>query len=282
MNRYLRTASATLCIFAFSLATSFDSLAVTRADCERTYKPQAGQAGKDVIWLPTGDALVDRMLRMAGVGATDLVYDLGAGDGKIAIAAARQFGATAVGVEYNPDMARLGQCFAEAEGVADRVKIIQGDIFETDFRAATVVTLYLLPSLNLKLRPTLLQMKPGTRVVSHSFLMEDWEPDERTQTTDGNAYLWFVPADVGGAWVFRKKNGDEFFSVRLQQKFQQISGQADNNRTLTEATLRGDQITLSFEQDGMPVRIAGRVTGNSIEATVTRGRDSAVYVGTRS
>jgi SAM-dependent methyltransferase len=283
MNRQLRTSSALSGLLAcFLLAVSFDSLAVTRAECERVYKPETGQAGKDVIWIPTDDSLVDRMLSMAGVNSNDLVYDLGAGDGKIAIAAAKKFGATAVGVEYNPDMAKLGQCFAEAEGVANRARIIQGDIFETDFSAASVVTLYLLPSLNLKLRPTILKMKPGTRVVSHSFLMEDWTPDERSQTNDGSAYMWLVPADVGGAWTFRKKDGNDFFSVRLQQKFQEVTGQADNNQPLTEATLRGDQITLSFEQDGVPVRVRGRVTGNNIEATVTRGTASVTYVGTRS
>jgi predicted O-methyltransferase YrrM len=124
----------------------------SRADCERVYKPATGQAGKDVIWVPTNDALVERMLRMAKTTASDLVYDLGAGDGKIAIAAAKKFGATSVGVEYNADMATFAQCLVKAEGVSDKARVIQGDIFETDFTAATVVTLYLLPELNLKLR----------------------------------------------------------------------------------------------------------------------------------
>ena len=141
--------------------------------------------------------------------SNDLVYDLGAGDGKIAIAAAKQFGAKAVGVEYNPDMAKLAQCFAEAEGVADKVRIVQGDIFETDFSSATVVTLYLLPELNLRLRPTILKMKPGTRVVSHSFLMDDWRPDESSMTEDGAAYLWIVPGGGRGQWTFKQQGGND-------------------------------------------------------------------------
>ncbi len=280
MNRHLRIASATLGLLA-ALAVSFDSIAAARADCERRYKPEAGQEGKDVIWLPTSDALVTRMLRMAGVGGNDLVYDLGAGDGKIAIAAAKEFGARAVGVEYNPDMAKLGQCFAEADGVANRVRIIQGDIFETDFSQASVVTLYLLPELNLRLRPTILQMKPGTRVVSHSFLMGDWEPDERSQTEDGRAYLWFVPADINGSWNFSSKDGADRFAVRIDQRFQHLNGRVNGNQYFTEASLRGDQLTLAFELEGTRIRISGRVAGNRIEATVTRGGNAAAYVGIR-
>jgi SAM-dependent methyltransferase len=270
-------------IVLLALAASLDASARTRAECEREYQPQTGQSGKDVIWVPTNDGLVNRMLRMAGVEKRDRVYDLGAGDGKIAIAAAKQFGATAVGVEYNPDMAKLAQCFAEADGVADRVRIVQGDIFETDFSEASVVTLYLLPTLNLRLRPTLLKMKPGTRVVSHSFLMDDWEPDERSQTEDGNAYLWIVPAEVDGAWMFSEKDGSNRFSLRLDQQFQNISGSAGGEQQkLTEAKLRGDQITLAFEEKGTPVKITGRVNGARIEAMVTRGRQSTTYIGTRS
>ena len=281
MNRIARTVSAS--VLLLGLAVSASSAAASREDCERDFQPQTGQAGKDVIWVPTNDALVTRMLRMANVTKTDKVYDLGAGDGKIAIAAAKEFGATAVGVEYNPDMAKLGQCYAEASGVSSRVKIIQGDIFETDFSDATVVTLYLLPSLNLKLRPTLLKMKPGTRVVSHSFLMDDWEPDERSQTEDGSAYFWVVPADVGGAWTFRKKDSDDRITVNIEQKFQQISGTAgDEKAPLSEAKLRGDQIDLAFQHKGGPVKVTGKVNGKRIEAMITRGKESAAYVGTRS
>jgi SAM-dependent methyltransferase len=281
MNRIARTVSAL--ILVSGLAMSASSFAVTRAECERDFQPQTGQPGKDVIWVPTNDALVTRMLSMANVTKNDKVYDLGAGDGKIAIAAAKEFGATAVGVEYNPDMAKLGQCYAEAAGVADKVKIIQGDIFETDFSDATVITLYLLPSLNLKLRPTILKMKPGTRVVSHSFLMDDWEPDERSQTQDGSAYFWVVPANVEGSWTFRTKDGNDRFTVNLQQKFQEISGTVgDEKAALNNAKLRGDRIELAFQQKGEAVKVTGRVDGDRIEATVTRGRDATTYIGTRS
>jgi SAM-dependent methyltransferase len=253
-----------------------------REDCVRTYKPETGQAGKDVVWVPTNDGLVERMLTMAKVGSSDLVYDLGAGDGKIAIAAARKFGARAVGVEYNPDMAKLAQCMARAEGVSDRVRIVQGDIFETDFSDATVVTLYLLPELNLRLRPTILKMKPGTRVVSHSFLMDDWEPDERSMTDDGQAYLWIVPAQVAGSWTFQR-DGDrkDRFEAKLEQKFQEVTG-AVGKEALANADLHGDAIKFSFSDQSGPAEVEGRVIGDKIEANVKRGGKSSRYTGTRT
>src|SRR5512147_1809078 len=153
-----------------------EAAALDRKDCERDYKPQVGQSGKDVVWVPTPDELVQRMLRMAKVTPQDLVYDLGAGDGKIAIAAGK-LGANSVGIEYNPDMAKLANCLVTAEGVASKTKIIQGDIFKEDFSKATVITMYLLPELNLCVRHRILAMKPGTRVTSHQFTMGDWEAD---------------------------------------------------------------------------------------------------------
>ncbi|HEY8538996.1 MAG TPA: class I SAM-dependent methyltransferase, partial [Steroidobacteraceae bacterium] len=220
----------------------------SRADCERIFRPQTGQPGKDVIWVPTNDALVERMLRMAKTTSSDIVYDLGAGDGKIAIAAGKKFGARAVGVEYNPDMVKLAQCLVNVEGVSDKVRIIQGDIFETDFSEATVVTLYLLPELNLRLRPTLLKMKPGTRVVSHSFLMDDWEPDDRT-TEDGYAYLWIVPAQVEGTWTFTPEGGGQRFVAQLEQKFQFLQGSVGTGsqaRPISDGKLNGAEIRFSF------------------------------------
>jgi SAM-dependent methyltransferase len=268
-------AVASLCLATLAFGQS-------REDCTKEYQPSSGQQGKDVVWVPTNDGLVMRMLKMADVKPTDLVYDLGAGDGKIAIAAAKHFGAKSVGIEYNPEMAKLAQCFARAEGVADRARIVQGDIFETDFSAATVVTLYLLPELNLRLRPTILKMKPGTRVVSHSFLMDDWEPDERSSTEDGQAYFWIVPADVQGRWTFATQGGKDNFTVELKQAFQQVSGTAGGrNRSLTNATLRADALTFGFDQDGTPVKVAARVKGDRIEADVTRDGKTSKYVGTR-
>jgi SAM-dependent methyltransferase len=258
------------------------SAETTREDCEKSYKPSTGQPGKDVVWVPTNDPLVTRMLEMAQVGKNDLVYDLGAGDGKIAIAAAKQFGARAVGVEYNPDMARLAQCLVRAEGVGDKVKVVQGDIFETDFSAANVVTLYLLPELNLKLRPTLLKMKPGTRVVSHSFLMDDWRPDESSVSTDGAAYLWIVPADVSGKWTFKQQRGNDNFDVNLVQTFQNLSGTVGKGTDdITNAEVHGNLVEMMFSEGEVHTRLKGELKGDRIEAQVTRNEATSNYVGTR-
>jgi hypothetical protein len=253
-----------------------------REACERDFKPSTGQPGKDVVWVPTNDALVTRMLEMAKVTSNDLVYDLGAGDGKIAVAAAKQFGATAVGVEYNPEMAKLGQCLVRAEGVSNKVKIIQGDIFETDFTAATVVTLYLLPELNLRLRPTLLKMKPGTRVVSHSFLMDDWQPDESSVSEAGAAYLWIVPAQVAGNWTFEQQGGKDSFNLTLEQTFQKLTGSVGAAKDeLMNGKVAGSQLNLTFSERDVHTRLKGRSTGNRIVAQVTRNNSTSEFIGTR-
>jgi SAM-dependent methyltransferase len=232
--------------------------------------------------VPTNDGLVARMLKMAEVTAADRVYDLGAGDGKIAIAAARDFGAHAVGVEYDPQLARLAQCYVQADRLGERVQIIQGDIFETDFSSATVVTLYLLPELNVRLRPTILQMKPGTRVVSHSFLMGDWEPDERSMTEDGSAYLWIVPAQVEGNWSFREADGNGRFAVQLEQEFQHLSGRGGSEPLVSDARMHGPQLELTFFENGAPTKVSGAVEGDRIDAKVTRGGKTSRYIGTRA
>jgi SAM-dependent methyltransferase len=269
-------------LLLMGLAAQALSAEATREDCERSYKPSTGQPGKDVVWVPTNDPLVVRMLEMAQVGKNDLVYDLGAGDGKIAIAAAKQFGARAVGVEYNPDMAQLAQCMVRAEGVGDRVKVVQGDIFETDFSAADVLTLYLLPELNLRLRPTILKMKPGTRVVSHSFLMDDWRPDESSVSTDGAAYLWIVPADVAGKWTFKEQGGKDSFDVNLVQTFQKLSGTAGKGADdITNAEVRGNQVEMIFSEGDVHTRLKGELKGNRIEAKVTRNEKTSTFIGTR-
>lgn len=185
------------------------------------FQPEIGQAGKDVIWVPTPDSLVKAMLTVADVKPTDFVVDLGSGDGRIAIAAARDFGARSQGVEFNPDMVALARRNAQKAGVANKVTFLQGDIFETDFTDATVVTMYLLPSLNLKLRDTLLKMKPGTRIVSHAFTMGEWEPDRTITTDDASGYFWLVPANVSGRWAFEV--GNERFATELGQQFQMLS-----------------------------------------------------------
>jgi hypothetical protein len=282
-RRHLPSLLASLCVSAqLLLACAVPVSGASREECERQFKPEMGQPGKDVMWVPTNDALVARMLEMAQVTSADLVYDLGAGDGKIAIAAGRDFGARAVGVEYDPQLARLGQCYVQAERLGELVRIIEGDIFKIDFTAATVVTLYLLPELNLRLRPTILGMKPGTRVVSHSFMMDDWEPDERSMTVDGSAYLWIVPAQVAGTWEFRESDGQGRLVVQLEQNFQQLSGRAGDEPLISDARVRGSQVNLTFFENAAPTKVEGRVEGNRIDAQVTRAGKTSRYVGTRS
>jgi SAM-dependent methyltransferase len=269
-------------VLAVLLAFALEVDGRGREDCERDYKPQRGQSGKDVVWMPTDDSLVVRMLDLAKVTRADRVYDLGAGDGKIAITAGKRFGATAVGIEYNPQLVQLAQCLADVEGVANRVRIQQGDIFESDFKNATVVTLYLLPDLNLRLRPTLLEMTPGTRVVSHSYAMSEWKPDEEASTDAGQAYLWIVPAKVAGEWTFERRSGKDKFTVNLEQTFQELRGTAgESNAPLTQVKLQGSQIGFTFKDGRGLTQVAGRVNGHRIEATVTRNGGTSKYIGTR-
>ncbi len=203
------------------------------------YQPSVGQAGKDVIWVPTPDTLVKAMLTAAKVTPADFVVDLGCGDGRIPIAAAREFGARAHGIDYNGDMVALARRNAERAGLRGKVSFQRADIFETDFSTATVVTLYLLPNLNLKLRPTLLAMKPGTRVVSNAFDMGDWEADEVVRTDEATGYLWIVPAQVSGRWAF--EIGNDRFASNLAQTYQMVSAQGGK---LSSARLLGNDITL--------------------------------------
>jgi hypothetical protein len=243
---------------------------------EKEYVPSVGQEGKDVIWVPTPQALVERMLDMAKLTPNDVHYDLGSGDGRTVITAAKR-GVQAVGVEYNPDMVALSERAAAKEGVSARVKFIRGDIFETDFSHATVVTLYLLPSLNLKLRPTILKMKPGTRIVSHAFSMDDWQPDQ-TETVEGRtAYLWIVPAPVEGTWRWSiAGSGQKEYELILRQQFQNVEGlvKLDTGKMgqVRNARLRGDQISFSiYEITGLSGSVrrdyTGRVSGNTIQGT---------------
>ena len=279
MHSRIRFAAAALAALALALPAA--------AQKDRAYEPHIGQPGKDVIWVPTPDDVVDRMLRMAQVTANDYVVDLGAGDGKIAIAAAKKYGARALGIEYNPDMARHAQRNAERAGVGGRARILQGDIFATDFSQATVVTMYLLPALNLKLRPTLLAMRPGTRVVSHSFSMDDWEADEVSSLDGRRAYFWVVPASVAGAWTLEFAGGgaSERHEIALEQRFQKIEGTVslgDVNGGLREARLRGFHIAFAYvDNQGVRREFTGRVTGARMEGAFrgdngTDGRWTAV------
>lgn len=233
------------------------------------FSPQVGQPGKDVIWVPTPDALVARMLEMAKATPQDFLVDLGSGDGRTVIAAAKR-GIKAMGIEYNADMVALSQRNAQAEGVADKVKLVQGDIFTTDFSEATVVTMYLLSSLNLKLRPTLLAMKPGTRLVSHAFTMGDWAPDE-TATVEGyTAYLWIVPAKVQGRWQVTAPSGN--FDLWLEQTFQKIVGKVagkDLAPNLGDPMLQASTISFTLaDASGNFLRFRGTVKNGAMEGTV--------------
>ena len=253
---------------------------------DEEYRPRSGQPGKDVIWVPTPDALVTQMLRAAKTTAKDLVYDLGAGDGKIAIAAAKEFGARAIGIEYNPDLAALARRNAERAGVADRVTIVTGDIFKDDFSHATVVTMYLLPELNLRLRPLLLRMTPGTRVVSHSFHMGEWEADEALNLDTRDAFLWVVPADVAGRWQFTEKEGSWEARVDIEQRFQRIGGtltRGNATRPLLGATIAGAQLAFTFvDSDGGIRTVRGRIDGDAFSGNLVFVRRETPVTGTRS
>lgn len=193
MSLFIRSIKVVALVGLFAVAVG-NVYALDRASCDQAYKPQVGQEGKDVVWVPTPDEVVQRMLQVAKVTPQDKVYDLGAGDGKIAIAAGK-LGATSVGIEYNPDMAKLAQCYVEAENLTGKTRIIQGDVFESNFSDATVVTLYLLPALNLKLLPKLLKdLKPGTRIVSHAFSMGSWKPEQTLDVGGRTVFYWTIPA----------------------------------------------------------------------------------------
>lgn len=256
-------------LFAFAAVAALVS--VPAAAQNKPYEPQVGQQGKDVIWVPTPDEIVDRMLVMAQTKPTDYVIDLGAGDGKIAIAAAKKFGAKSLGIEYNPDMAKHAQGNVEKAGVTDKARIQQGDIFAIDYKSATVLTMYLLPALNLKLRPTILTMRPGTRVVSHSFTMDDWEADETSSFDGRRAYLWVVPANVQGNWRL-SINGGESFDLTLEQRYQKLDGHVMLGALqggLRETRLSGPAISFTFvDSAGVRRSFNGRVVGASMEGSL--------------
>ena len=247
---------------------AFSFLAAAPAAAQK-FEPQVGQAGKDVIWVPSPDDIVDRMLTMAQVTPNDLVIDLGSGDGKIAIAAAKKFGARSMGIEYNPEMVKLSQANSQAAGVATKATFRNADIFATDFSQATVITMYLLPGLNMKLRPQLLGMKPGTRIASHSFSMEDWEADEISSVDGRRAYFWVVPANVQGGWSLDA--GGQKSDVTLEQTFQKIHGTvgiAMLQAGLREPKLRGFLISFAYvDAAGVRRDFNGRVNGGKMEGS---------------
>ncbi len=254
----------------------------SRSDCQAAYAVARGHAGKDVPWVPTSEAVVLAMLSMAQVTPEDRVLDLGAGDGRIAITAAKPpFGARAVGIEYDPDLARLAACLVRAEGLADRVRVVEGDIFKEDFGDANVVTLYLLPQVNLCVRHRLLAMKPGTRVVSHQYPMADWEPEQSVQIQGRDVRLWVVPARVDGVWDFRDSEGTTF-TIDLRQTFQTLSGEVTRDvvrQSLHSVTLHGAELRLTFETAGAAVEYWGTVHGGEITGILRTGTVARTAVG---
>jgi hypothetical protein len=244
------------------------------AQAATQYKPQVGQEGKDVVWVPTPQALVDKMLDMAKVTPKDYVIDLGSGDGRTVITAAKR-GSKALGIEYNPDMVELSKRNAAKEGVSDKASFMKADLFETDFSQAQVITMFLLPSINMKLRPKILNLKPGTRIVSNSFDMEDWKPDQ-TENVAGctnwcTAHLWIVPAKVEGTW--KLSHGE----LAIKQTFQMITGtlKSGNNVSQINGKLNGDQITFTAGA----TQYSGRVNGNAMEGTAGGANWSATRAG---
>jgi SAM-dependent methyltransferase len=263
-------AAASMLLLAVAVGQAQPS---SRAECETAYPASWGRAGKDVVWVPTSDAAVRAMLTMAKVTPQDLVIDLGAGDGRIAIAAAKLFGAHSIGIEYDPDMASLAACLVKAEGVADKARIVRGDIFEEDFGRASVVTLYLLPQLNVCVRHRILAMEPGTRVASYKYTMGDWGPNESATVEGRSVYLWVVPARVDGVWDFRDRLGKEF-AIDLRQTFGKLAGEITRGRVrepLLSATVRGPDLRFTFDTAGVTVGFAGTVHGSEIPGVLSTG-----------
>jgi precorrin-6B methylase 2 len=257
--------SALVALVTSTLGLSFvASSALAQQKPAQTFEPVVGQQGKDVVWVPTSQTLVDKMLEIAKLTPQDFLIDLGSGDGRTVITAAKR-GARAMGIEYNPDMVELSKRNAAKEGVTDKATFEKADLFETDFSKASVITMFLLPDINLKLRPKILNLKPGTRIVSNTFTMEEWQADETATVTDGcsswcTALLWIVPAKVDGTWKLQQGQ------LSLKQEFQMVTGTLTMNGKpvpITNGRLRGEQIM--FAAGG--TTYTGRVNGNTIQGT---------------
>jgi hypothetical protein len=267
-SRFIRRSFLTLSLCLIAVGAHAQTQAT-----QKPFEPQVGQAGKDVVWVPTSQVLVDKMLDMAKVTSQDYVMDLGSGDGRTVITAAKR-GARALGIEYNPDMVELSRRNAVAAGVAEKATFVKADLFETDFSQASVITMFLLPQINLKLRPKILDLRPGTRIVSNTFTMEEWQPDE-TATIGGDcstwctALFWIVPAKVEGTW--RLPQGE----LTLRQEFQMLSGSIGPTK-IANGRMRGSEI--NFAAGG--AQYTGRVTGSSIQGTV-RGGTAASWTATK-
>ena len=272
--RFLRLSFLTLCLSLFA-AAGFAQ------DKPGEFQPEVGQAGKDVVWVPTPQPLVDRMLELAKITPKDFLMDLGSGDGRTVITAAKR-GISALGIEYNPDMVALSQRNAAKENVSDKAKFTKADLFETDFSKATVITMFLLPDINLRLRPKILNLKPGTRIVSNSFTMGEWKEDGSAKATEKEgcqsyctAYLWIVPAKTEGTW--QMPGGGE---LTLKQSFQMITGtiKVDGKETAIKGKLRGDRISFKAGE----AEYTGLVAGGAIKGSVKTGANSSAWTATRA
>ena len=238
------------------------------------YEPEIGQEGKDVIWYPTPHELVDVMIDMAHLTSDDYLVDLGSGDGRIVIAAAKK-GIKAAGVEFNEDLVEYSKRYAEREGVADKTDFIKADFFEYDLSKATVITMFLLPDINRRLKPQILELKPGTRIITNSFSMQDWFYDEMRELEDKTApwytaYLWIVPAKVEGLWKF--KDGE----MELTQEYQMVKGNIKTGReshTITDSKLRGDVLT--FTCNGAKYECT--VNNSEMKGTAEKGGNPATW-----
>ena len=274
----MRPTSIAAIVFLAGIAASAAAQTPQAPPATEPFKPTVGQAGKDVVWVPTSPELVQKMLDMAKVTPSDFVMDLGSGDGRNIIAAAKR-GARAVGVEFNHDMVELSRREAAAAGVADKATFIEGDMYEADISKATVLALFLLPHNLNKLTPKFLAMKPGSRIVGNTFAPEGWSADE-TETIGGEcvswctSLLWIVPARVEGTW---KLPAGE---LTLKQEFQMVHGTLTSGGTTTPVTgkLRGEMITLTAGN----AEYAGRVVGDGMEGSVKGGGNSTNWVATRA
>ena len=243
--------------------------------------PVVAQPRLDVPYVPTPDAVVAGMLKTAGTAPDDIVYDLGSGDGRIVVAAVRDFGARlAVGVDIDPRRVAQGRANAAKAGVGDRTRFVEGNVFTFDFSQATVLTMYLFPSVNRKLRPRILaDLRPGTRVVSHRFHMGEWAPDRTVTIGDRQIYFWVVPANVGGRW--RGEAGPDRYDLELRQEFQRVSGilrTTDGRATITNARLVGARLSFEAAPGRSVLRFDGRVSGDALDARIEGGGRSRIIL----
>jgi hypothetical protein len=223
----------------------------------------------DVIFVPTPMQVVERMLEIAEVKKGEFLIDLGSGDGRIPVTAAKKYGARGLGVDLDPDRIREANDNVKKQVVGNMVEIRRQNLFETDITQADVISMYLLTDLNLKLRPKLLDLKPGTRIVSHAFSMGDWVPEQKeTLAPRYDVYLWIIPAKVEGRWDVQR--GEKQFTVEFKQKYQQLEGTAQvNGKTVpvTNGRLRGKEIMFDVQMDGQQGTFRGEVDGNAIKGS---------------